>query len=58
MTHPSGLLTAEEVAEVLRVAPLTIRRWVASGKLAAIKLPGGQIRVRKADVESILSGAA
>ena len=32
------LLTVREVAEVLRVSPLTIKRWGKVGKLPAIRI--------------------
>lgn len=32
------LLTVREVAEVLRVSPLTIKRWGKKGKLPAIRI--------------------
>jgi len=34
------LLTVNEVAERMRVIPLTVRRWINAGELRAIK-PGG-----------------
>lgn len=32
------LLTVKEVAEILRVSPLTIKRWGKRGKLPAIRI--------------------
>jgi excisionase family DNA binding protein len=32
------LLTVREVAELLRVSPLTIKRWGKRGKLSAIRI--------------------
>ena len=34
------LLTVQEVAERLRSSPETVRRWIRSGKLRAVR-PGG-----------------
>jgi len=46
------LLTVSEVAELLRVSPLTIKRWGKRGKLPAIRINSrGDRRYRK---ESIL----
>lgn len=42
------LLTVREVAEVLRVSPLTIKRWGKRGKLSAIRINSrGDRRYRK-----------
>ncbi len=38
------LLTAREVAEILRVDETTVRRWVKSGVLEAETLPWGEKR--------------
>lgn len=44
------LLTVNETAQLLRVAPLTVRRYVASGRLAAVKV-GKAVRIRKEALE-------
>lgn len=42
------LLTVREVADVLRVSPLTIKRWGRRGKLPAIRINSrGDRRYRK-----------
>ena len=42
------LLTVREVADVLRVSPLTIKRWGKRGKLPAIRINSrGDRRYRK-----------
>lgn len=42
------LLTISEVAEILRVSPLTIKRWGKKGKLPAIRINSrGDRRYRK-----------
>jgi excisionase family DNA binding protein len=42
------LLTVREVAEILRVSPLTIKRWGKRGKLPAIRINSrGDRRYRK-----------
>ena len=48
-----ALLTTEEVAEVLRVEVVTVRRLVARGELAAYRL-GGEYRFRARDIEDYL----
>ncbi|HRR05525.1 MAG TPA: MerR family transcriptional regulator [Candidatus Woesebacteria bacterium] len=45
------LLTVREVAEILRVSPLTIKRWGKRGKLPAIRINArGDRRYRKEQV--------
>lgn len=45
------LLTVREVAQVLRVSPLTIKRWGKRGKLPAIRINSrGDRRYRKESV--------
>jgi excisionase family DNA binding protein len=36
--HLPDLLTVREVADILRVSPLTIKRWGKRGKLTAIRI--------------------
>ncbi len=38
LLHLPDLLTVREVADVLRVSPLTIKRWGKRGKLQAIRI--------------------
>ena len=38
LDHLPDLLTVREVAELLRVSPLTIKRWGKRGKLPAIRI--------------------
>ena len=49
------LLTVREVAELLRVSPLTIKRWGNKGKLPAIRINSrGDRRYRKEQVLRLL----
>ncbi len=48
------LLTVRETADLLRVAPITVRRWIASGRLAAVKVGRG-VRIRREAVEGLLT---
>lgn len=43
----------EEVAEMLKVAYLTVYRWIQSGKLIAYKA-GKQYRVKKEDLDRFI----
>ena len=52
---PDRLLTARVVADRLGVSTETVLRWTRAGKLPAIRLPGGAIRYRPADLEDWLA---
>jgi len=49
------IYTTNEVAEMLKVTPLTIRRLVGNGKLKACKV-GRVLRFRLTDIETYLNG--
>ena len=52
-------LTTKEVRESLRVSEPTLWRWRKSGRLVALKLPGGRgVRFREADVLKVLEEEA
>ncbi len=49
------LLTVKEVAEILRVSPLTIKRWGKKGKLPPIRINSrGDRRYRKEQILNLL----
>ena len=48
------LYTSDEVASLLQVDPESVRRYVRSGKLKAVKLGGKFIRIDKADLNNFL----
>lgn len=50
------LLTIGEVAELLRVSPLTIKRWGKKGKLPAIRINSRGDRRYKKEVVTRLLG--
>ena len=45
------LLTARQLGDLLGVSAETVLRWTRRGELPAIRLPGGAIRYREADLE-------
>ena len=47
------LLTVQEVARLLRVSPITVRRHIASGRLAAVRA-GRQVRVPRESLDAFL----
>lgn len=49
-------LTVAEVAALFHVEPRTVARWVAERRLAAKKTPGGDLRFRPDDVETLRKG--
>jgi len=46
------LLTVREAARELRVSPITIRRYIKSGRLKCVRL-GRTIRLRRDDLDSL-----
>jgi excisionase family DNA binding protein len=46
MLKQHQLLTPRELAEQLRVAPNTIRRWTSLGKIPAVRLSRKVVRYR------------
>ena len=53
----SEFLTIKETAALLRVSPITIRRYIASGELAAERVGRG-IRVRREAIEDFVTPVA
>lgn len=49
------VLTRGEAAQVLDVHPSTVARWAATGFLPSFRIPSGQRRYRKGDVEDLLN---
>jgi excisionase family DNA binding protein len=56
MTPHEPLLTAEEVAAIVRSDPETVRRWARTDQIESVKLPGGRWRFRRSVVDAILNG--
>ena len=54
------LLTAEEVAQALKVTPDTVRSWIQAGSLRASRpgngtRPGRKYRVRRSDLDAFVA---
>src|SRR5947209_19741709 len=47
------LLTIDETAQALKVSPTTVRRFIAAGRLPAVRVGKG-IRVRKEAIEELV----
>ncbi len=48
------LRSLNEVADAWGVDYMTVWRWVQNGKLPAIRLPGGRLRVKESEVHRVL----
>jgi excisionase family DNA binding protein len=48
------LVTPGEVAVVFRVDPKTVTRWASTGRISAIRTPGGHRRFRVGEVREHL----
>ena len=51
------LLTLRQTAEILNVSTRTLLRWIEAGKIRAVRLPSGRIRIPQTEIERILRGA-
>jgi excisionase family DNA binding protein len=52
------LLSLAEAAEALNVSEITVKRYIYAGKLKSHKLPGGQHRIPRSELERLLEGGA
>ena len=50
------LLTVSEVAQLMKVTPQTVLRWIYTKRLQAYKA-GGQWRIRPVDLQLFLKGS-
>lgn len=48
------LLRVQETAKLLKVSKWTIYRWIEEGRLSAVKLGPGSLRVVRASVDELL----
>jgi excisionase family DNA binding protein len=55
---PAPLMTAAEVAAVLRVTPKTVRQHIRRGSLRALQIDGGPYRVRAEDAQRWVAAMA
>lgn len=46
------ILTARQLADEWRVSVRTIQRYVVDGRLKAVRLPGRQLRIKRADANA------
>lgn len=57
-TTPAGLRTVREVADVLRVDPRTVRRLVAAGELAGVRVGPKSLRISPESLAAFLERKA
>jgi len=50
------LISVSETAKALRVSPETVHNMIRSGSLPAIRVGKAVIRIREADVASLING--
>jgi len=60
--NPEELLTVEQVAQLLKVIPDTVRTWIQSGALRASRpgngtRPGRKYRVHRGDLDSFVAAS-
>ncbi len=53
MSNDDEMLTVHEVAQLLRVEPRTVRDWIRTGQLPAIRI-GRMLRIRRGDLRRFL----
>jgi excisionase family DNA binding protein len=53
---PCRLLTVDDIAEILRVNPRTVRRMISDGRLPRAPLGGRSVRVRPETVLDLVQG--
>ena len=56
MAEPDELLTVAEIAAELKMNQQTIRNWIESGYLPAIRI-GRRVRVKRSDFEALLEAS-
>lgn len=49
------VMTRDEVAAVFGVHPSTVTRWMQRGLLRRLRIPSGQHRYRREDIEQFLN---
>jgi len=48
-------LTVMEIAETLKVNPMTVRNWISREELPALRVGSRRVRVRRADFDAFLA---
>jgi excisionase family DNA binding protein len=53
--NPNELLTVPEIAKELKYTEATVRTWIKQGKLRAIRATGREYRVRRSDLDAMIT---
>lgn len=56
MENLPSILTVNEAAELLRVHPVTLRKWIAAGNMPVFRVGRNSVRISRAQVERMLNG--
>ena len=51
-------LTVAEIAELLKLNPMTIRNWIDAGELAAVRVGKRRVRVRQSALDAFLEAGS
>lgn len=57
MEQPTELLTLAETAQLLKVSVVTLKRWLRQGHLTAYRVGPRALRIRRTDLDALLSPA-
>lgn len=57
-SHTDSLLTPSQVAKNWGVSLRTVQRYIADGRLKAVRLPGGYYRVHPEDAAAAIAEAS
>jgi excisionase family DNA binding protein len=51
---PDEYVSAPAAARLLQISDETIRRWAATGRIRYLRMPSGQLRFLRADLDAIM----
>lgn len=56
ISRMTQLVTVNAAAKRLALHPETLRRWIQAGRIPAVRLPNGRLRITEAELEKLLAG--
>lgn len=57
-SNAGELMTVREAATLLKISPVTIKRWLKQGRLRAYHVGPRAVRIRQEDIEALLTPTA